>query len=226
MVTISIAVRAASAPRLCLAGSARSMACATVLVVNTPNTTGRSHSKADLRDTPAGLGADVVEMRRLPLGSPPPDRQPHRTGRFAPRLAPPKGISKAPGTRTTSSASSIAPAFFNVSTAAANSRLVTNLLNLLTTMPTRNPVASCVPLRISFVFEISVEIVVSVAPGKVVITRKDHVNSYPFTLEFIFSLHQTFFSRCARVYFSVRRYRSFAARGAISIGTRSTTFRP
>ncbi len=58
-----------------------------------------------------------------------------------------KGISKAPGTRTTSMSSALTPCEVSPSTQELSNLLVTNLLNFATTIPNRNPVASCEPLR-------------------------------------------------------------------------------
>ena len=58
-----------------------------------------------------------------------------------------RGISNAPGTRTTSMASSATPALLKAFTHSVNNRLVTNLLNLLATRPKVRPVASWEPLR-------------------------------------------------------------------------------
>src|SRR4026208_858361 len=57
------------------------------------------------------------------------------------------GISNAPGTRTTSMSSGTTPCFVSPSTQLLNSLLVTNLLNLETTIPNFNPVSLLVPLR-------------------------------------------------------------------------------
>src|SRR5690349_22154912 len=57
------------------------------------------------------------------------------------------GISNAPGTRTTSISSCTTPCFVSPSTQLLNSLLVTNLLNLATTIPNFNPVALWEPLR-------------------------------------------------------------------------------
>src|SRR5262249_61074544 len=58
-----------------------------------------------------------------------------------------KGSSNAPGTRTTSMSSALTPCLTSPSTQEFSSLLVTNLLNFATTIPNRNPVASCEPLR-------------------------------------------------------------------------------
>src|SRR5712692_767745 len=58
-----------------------------------------------------------------------------------------KGISNAPGTRTTSMSSALTPCLVSPSTQELSSLLVTNLLNFATTIPNRNPVASREPFR-------------------------------------------------------------------------------
>ena len=98
--TISIALTAASHPLLPALVPARSIACSIVSVVSTPKATGTSLSAATGADALGGLARDVVEVRGRAAddGAERDDRVDLLRGGDAPTT---RGISQAPGTRTT-----------------------------------------------------------------------------------------------------------------------------